>query len=143
MAYNCNLSSSDKICLYDSGFAPLQRDCESIITFIPSLSLTMVLTKSQKASLESAAPEFNLKGVDGKMYSLSDVKGEKGLVVMFICNHCPYVIAIKSILAEYGKEIQVRITRMQGGPLPLTVGTLRFIPPRTGFGSGCCCDQRQ
>lgn len=68
----------------------------------------MVLTESQKASLGSTAPDFTLKGVDGKMYSLNDVKGEKGLVVMFICNHCPFVIAIKSQLAKYGKEIQVR-----------------------------------
>ena len=31
-----------------------------------------------------------LKGVDGKEYSLSDVQGEKGTLVMFICNHCPF-----------------------------------------------------
>ena len=40
------------------------------------------------------AKEFNLLGVDGKQWNLSKVKGKKGLIVMFICNHCPYVKAI-------------------------------------------------
>lgn len=38
--------------------------------------------------------EFSLLGVDNKSWSLSDVKGENGSVVMFICNHCPYVKAV-------------------------------------------------
>lgn len=37
------------------------------------------------------AADFNLDGVDGKRYSLEDVRGPNGTVVMFICNHCPYV----------------------------------------------------
>jgi len=40
------------------------------------------------------AKDFNLPGIDGKIYSLSNVKGKNGLVVAFICNHCPYVQAI-------------------------------------------------
>ncbi|MEG6509340.1 thioredoxin family protein [Methyloligella sp. 2.7D] len=40
------------------------------------------------------APDFELPGVDGKTYSLGDVKGPNGLLVMFICNHCPYVKAV-------------------------------------------------
>jgi peroxiredoxin len=40
------------------------------------------------------APDFSLKGTDGKIYSLKDLSCENGLVVMFICNHCPYVKAI-------------------------------------------------
>ncbi len=45
------------------------------------------------------APDFSLKGTDGRIYSLEDVKGPKGLVVMFICNHCPFVQAIAGKLA--------------------------------------------
>ena len=45
-------------------------------------------------------PEFNLLGVDGKNYTLSDIKGEKGTLVMFICNHCPYVKAITKDIVE-------------------------------------------
>jgi peroxiredoxin len=47
------------------------------------------------------ARDFALKGIDGKTYSLSDVRGPKGTVVVFICNHCPYVKAsITRIVAE-------------------------------------------
>jgi peroxiredoxin len=40
------------------------------------------------------APDFNLEGVDGKRYGLADVRGTKGTLVMFICNHCPYVRSV-------------------------------------------------
>ena len=44
------------------------------------------------------APDFNLPGVDGRNWKLADVVGAKGLLVMFICNHCPYVQAIRGRL---------------------------------------------
>ena len=40
------------------------------------------------------AVDFRLEGVDGKTYELADVRGEMGTLVMFICNHCPYVKAV-------------------------------------------------
>ena len=40
------------------------------------------------------APDFGLPGVDGKRYRLTNIRGENGTVVMFICNHCPYVKAV-------------------------------------------------
>ncbi len=40
------------------------------------------------------APDFKLPGTDGRVYSFDDVAGEKGTVIVFICNHCPYVIAV-------------------------------------------------
>ena len=52
------------------------------------------------------APDFSLVGVDGKTYTLADVKGPKGTLVMFICNHCPYVRAIATRLAEDAKALQ-------------------------------------
>ena len=45
------------------------------------------------------APDFTLEGVDGKTYSLKDVMGPNGVLVMFICNHCPYVKSIADRLA--------------------------------------------
>ncbi len=39
------------------------------------------------------ARDFALKGVDGKTYTLADMRGPKGTLVVFICNHCPYVKA--------------------------------------------------
>jgi peroxiredoxin len=44
--------------------------------------------------------DFNLKGTDGRSYSLGDVAGERGTLVMFICNHCPYVKAVIGRLNE-------------------------------------------
>jgi peroxiredoxin len=43
---------------------------------------------------DGPAENFSLPGTDGKTYSLRDVSGEKGTVILFICNHCPYVIAV-------------------------------------------------
>ena len=54
----------------------------------------MVLTQSfQKLNRGEKAPEFSLKGVDEKTYSLSDFTGKEGFLILFICNHCPYVKA--------------------------------------------------
>ena len=50
------------------------------------------------------APDFNLIGVDQKKYNLDSVKGRNGTLIMFICNHCPYV---KSILEQLVVEVSV------------------------------------
>jgi peroxiredoxin len=52
------------------------------------------------------AVEFSLTGVDGKTYSLSDVRGPKGTLVMFICNHCPYVRAVIDRIVRDVRELQ-------------------------------------
>lgn len=52
------------------------------------------------------APDFTLPGVDGKTWSLSDVQGPKGTLVMFICNHCPYVKAIRPRLVRDLTELK-------------------------------------
>lgn len=51
------------------------------------------------------APDFRLPGTDGRSYTLSDISGPKGTVVMFICNHCPFVIAIADRLVTDMKEL--------------------------------------
>ena len=43
---------------------------------------------------DTPAPDFRLPATDGRTYGLDDVAGEKGTVIVFICNHCPYVIAV-------------------------------------------------
>ena len=50
--------------------------------------------------------DFRLKGTDGRTYSLADVKGENGTLVMFICNHCPYVKAVIGRLVEDVRTMQ-------------------------------------
>jgi len=52
------------------------------------------------------AIDFSLPGVDGRSWTLADCKGEQGLLVMFICNHCPYVQAIRERLIRDVKELQ-------------------------------------
>src|SRR5574341_562547 len=51
------------------------------------------------------APAFDLPGVDGKRHSTATARGDKGLVVMFICNHCPYVKAVIDRIVREGKEL--------------------------------------
>ncbi len=52
------------------------------------------------------APDFRLVGVDGRHWSLAECRGEKGLLVMFICNHCPYVKAILDRIVRDTRELQ-------------------------------------
>ena len=52
------------------------------------------------------AKDFKLKGVDGKDWTLQEASGEKGLLIMFICNHCPYVKAILPRLVEDIRQLQ-------------------------------------
>ena len=52
------------------------------------------------------AVDFALPGVDGKTWTLADSAGEKGLLVMFICNHCPYVKAIRERIVRDTNELK-------------------------------------
>lgn len=63
----------------------------------------MVAVNSTMLPLGTAAPNFQLPDVSGKNVSLADFKG-KPLLVMFICNHCPYVKHIRSGLAQLGHD---------------------------------------
>lgn len=65
----------------------------------------MVLTTSQaKLQVGDKAPNFNLEGIDGKIYSLDDFASYEGMFLVFICNHCPYVQAkIAAIAQLHGK----------------------------------------
>ena len=51
------------------------------------------------------APDFSLPATDGKTYSRDDLAGPNGLLIVFICNHCPYVIAITQKLVRDAKDL--------------------------------------
>ncbi len=51
------------------------------------------------------ALDFALPGVDGRIWTLEQCRGDKGLLVMFICNHCPYVKAVRDRLARDAREL--------------------------------------
>ena len=65
----------------------------------------MAFTESNMLPLGTAAPDFSLPDtVSGKTISLEDVATDKGLVVMFLCNHCPYVIHVNPEIVRLSKE---------------------------------------
>lgn len=52
------------------------------------------------------APDFSLPATDGRSYGLSDIQGEKGTLIVFICNHCPYVKAVIDRIVRDAKELE-------------------------------------
>ena len=66
----------------------------------------MALTESTMMQLGQSAPDFRLPSTDGHEVALQDFNGAKVLVVIFICNHCPYVIHIAPALAQIAKDFQ-------------------------------------
>ncbi|MEK7691963.1 MAG: thioredoxin family protein [Bdellovibrionota bacterium] len=74
----------------------------------------MALTYSVKKELGKSAPDFRLKGVDGSWHSLADYSSRKAIVVVFMCNHCPYIIAIQERLNVLAKEYQPRNAEVIG-----------------------------
>ena len=52
------------------------------------------------------APAFALPATDGRTYSLDDIAGENGALIMFICNHCPYVLAVIDRIVRDAKDLQ-------------------------------------
>lgn len=69
----------------------------------------MARTPSNMIPLDTAAPYFNLLDtVSNKQVSLNHVKGERGTVVLFICNHCPFVVHINEELVNIANEYRER-----------------------------------
>ena len=60
----------------------------------------MALTKTPVCDFGKKAEDFKLKSINNKVITLNDIKGEKATLIMFICNHCPYVKAIIKDLAK-------------------------------------------
>ena len=89
----------------------------------------MVLTQTPVCDFGQPAYDFLLPGIDGKHWSLQDCRGDNGTLVMFICNHCPYV-----------KSIQERLVRDTRDLLDLGVKKMRVIGAKkrllglSGFG---------
>lgn len=66
----------------------------------------MARTETPMPELGQPAPAFSLPGVDGRTWTLEDVRGENGLLVMFICNHCPYVKAVRDKIIRDARELK-------------------------------------
>jgi len=68
----------------------------------------MARTPSTMLPLGTPAPAFSLPDCKGGTVSLESVKGERGTLIMFICNHCPYVKHVRHELASLGREYQAK-----------------------------------
>ena len=73
----------------------------------------MVKTASTMLPLGTVAPDFSLANVDGSTVSRADFAG-KPLLVVFMCNHCPFVIHLRSALAAFGDQYQAKGLAMVG-----------------------------
>jgi len=71
------------------------------------------------------ARDFSLRGVDGKTYALKDVRGPKGTLVVFICNHCPYVRAVIDRLVEEAGALRA-----------MGIGVIAIMPNDTKISPG-------
>jgi len=65
----------------------------------------MALTETPVCEFGTIAPDFDLPGTDGRNWTMEACRGERGMLVMFICNHCPYVKAIRERLVTETREL--------------------------------------
>jgi peroxiredoxin len=65
----------------------------------------MVSLETPVCDFGAPAVDFSLQGVDGQIWTLEKCRGEKGLLVMFICNHCPYVKAVRERIVRDTREL--------------------------------------
>jgi len=66
----------------------------------------MVMTPSTMLALGTPAPDFSLSDTNGNLVSLGNFSDDRALLVMFICNHCPFVKHIRSGLASFARDYQ-------------------------------------
>lgn len=74
----------------------------------------MALTYTPDANLGSGIPKFKLKATDGNTYTDADFSQAQVLVVVFMCNHCPYVKAIEERLIDLGRDLKSKGGRLVG-----------------------------
>jgi len=94
---------------------PGSAEPRQALAFTGAVSYVEDDTNSEEASTMAAtaastvlgtpAPDFRLPATDGKSYALPDIAGPKGTVIVFICNHCPYVKAVIDRLVQDGKVL--------------------------------------
>ena len=71
-----------------------------ITRYLTNRKKIMVALETPVCDFGWKAPEFNLIGIDNKFYSFQGIRGPKGTLVMFICNHCPYVKSVIHRIVE-------------------------------------------
>jgi len=74
----------------------------------------MALTPSTMLPLDTPAPDFKLPNPDGKIVSLADFQAQTALLVVFMCNHCPYVVHLRARLAQLAREYAAKNVGIAG-----------------------------
>lgn len=74
----------------------------------------MALTDGTDIPLGAPCPDFDLPAVDGRRYRLADFSDKKVLLVMFICNHCPYVQAVEDRIIQLQREYEGKSAQLVG-----------------------------
>jgi len=110
----------------------------------------MALTKTGICDFGWKARDFALKGIDGKSYSLADVRGPKGTLVAFICNHCPYVKSSIGRIVEEAKALRAigigTIAVMSNDPADYpedSFDNMKAFAKKHGFGFPYVIDETQ
>jgi peroxiredoxin len=83
------------------GFRFKNPPCKNFVT---RQIFRMALTPSTMLPLGTSAPDFQLPDTNGKIVSLADFKNARALLVIFMCNHCPYVIHLRAALAHFARD---------------------------------------
>src|SRR5262249_28734841 len=100
-----NRLSDLRLGIYDLRLANRIRCFESSIANLRIVN-PMAQTPSTMSPLGAKAPPFKLPDTNGKLIALDDFKSAPALLVMFICNHCPFVKHVRGELAKLGAEYQ-------------------------------------
>ena len=66
----------------------------------------MARTETPVCEFGLPAPDFSLPGTDGNIHTLRGARGPNGLLVMFICNHCPYVKSVRDRIIRDARELR-------------------------------------
>ena len=110
----------------------------------------MVTTTASAGTLGSVAPPFDLPGVDGTRHTLDSVRGENGTVVLFLCNHCPYV---KAVIDKIPRDLRELAALGVGGVAIMSndaeaypedsFANMKIVAQRHGFGFPYLYDESQ
>lgn len=110
----------------------------------------MVSLQPPVCDFDKPAIDFLLPGVDGKNWSLAECAGEKGLLVMFICNHCPYVKSIRDRIVRDAQELKLlgvnTVAIMSNDPQEYeedSFENMRKVSDEYGFGFPYLLDETQ
>ncbi|WP_262966409.1 thioredoxin family protein [Methylobacter psychrophilus] len=110
----------------------------------------MVLLATPICDFGKKAVDFSLPGVDGRIWSLEQCRGKNGLLVLFICNHCPYVKAVQERIVRDTLELKQfgieSVAIMSNDPAEYpedSFGNMKLLASRLDFGFPYLFDETQ